>query len=387
VTGATLGVFDHQAQATGVDFTAAAMISAYLTGTAQTLGGGGVTDVAIRAEAQTDIWGITLNDGYTDGRMMFVYNNGPASVFLLKESTSATATDRFYADGNGTYLTLPAGAFTLATYEGSLQRWRLSPWGTINNVGSQSVTGSVSVSGNTKAVGGLTGGNTTLSGAGGSDRLTLKASPGTNVGSLLAWQKSTGAATWTMGNDLAGNGSQDWYLKDNINNLVNLYLNNSATGVSYLSFGASKGGISYDQSKSEFSFFANNTTRLRLSNTAMKISTTSYYFPSLGSPSVNNAGCNGTGAATIQADSSDARGKVTLGTGSTACTMDFTIWDHDNQHNITHAVPICVVNTASTAYDVTVTAVTDHTITFTPSVPGPVTFYYHCDAVLGQGLQ
>ena len=101
-----------------------------------------------------------------------------------------------------------------------------------------------------------------------------------------------------------------------------------------------------------------------------------YYIGAL--PTVGSD-CNGSGAASSDADSNNSRGSIRLGTGSTACTLTFNPpWDV----GVSLGKPICGAWSSVSPNTIAVTAITDHLVTFTPSAGGVQTLYYFCDGIL-----
>ncbi|MDD5251713.1 MAG: tail fiber domain-containing protein [Patescibacteria group bacterium] len=85
--------------------------------------------------------------------------------------------------------------------------------------------------------------------------LTLKATHLTSDYVGVRWTDNADASLWTMGNDYNGDGTQNFWLYDNVNFLDVLYVDQLAT--SYLSFGTTLGGIQYDDVTNKLGLFTN----------------------------------------------------------------------------------------------------------------------------------
>jgi hypothetical protein len=300
-------------------------------------------------------------------------NVGSGNVHFLQENTSATSTDRWMLDANTGYRTLWSGSTVqgmgLAVYDatGPNGRWRFSELTGYNTAGALYVRGN------------LFAGNGVLREAAAYPRLQLSSSTAGNNGSSIRWYNSAGSSLFTMGPDYNGNATADWWMYDNTNGINNVYINN--TGTSYLSFGTSYGGIQYAESSDELALYAAGATRLRLTSGALKISTHPYYQKRASGTTNTSISCEGTGEA-MGTNAMDARGWFTTGTGGSGqydCTMTFGVpWDL----SVNVGVPVCTATTSSPSVSVAVTAIDDHTVTFSLPSPANVTVYYHCDGLL-----
>ncbi len=346
--------------------------------------GATTTILRFNASSQVDLYGIT---GGADGRFLILVNSGSGHVNLHPESSSAgSASDRLYFDSNGAYRVLFGQVgIAFATYDGTTARWRLGLIEGHNSGANKQTNGDHTVTGSLTNNGYLTStgfpaslANTTILGST-TPRLVLKSTHGTSDASTVRWQDNAASTLWSLGSDYNGNGGQDWWLFDNVNSITNLYLKN--TGLSYLSMGDTYGGIQYDNTDMELGLFVDGGVKIRLNEYAWKFDTLPFYTRQTSGSSLPTKGsnCNGSGTATQHADSGDARGSVTLGTGATACTLSF-YHPFDLEQSPANGFPICTANSSTSA--VAITAIDDHSVTFTPSSSGVQTIYYHCDGII-----
>jgi hypothetical protein len=340
----------------------------------------GATTTIVRVNTSSDVYIVGMSGGY-DGRIVMFTNAGTANAYFYHESTSASsANERLMIDANTGYrIMYPGSNSTLgwAVYDATTSRWRFASIAGYNAGGSFAANGSIGATGGGTFGGDIATANATHSSTAGT-RLTLKSLTSGNNGSNIKWQNSSAATLFTMGPDYNANGTNDWFLYDYTNGVTNLYANN--TGTSYLAFGTSFGGLEYAESTDELRLFATGTVRLRLTDDWAKVSAPVFYqrqASGTAKPTLESATC-GVGA-TQHADSTDSRGSVTIASGVTSCKMSFTVpWDIEQSP--ANGFPICTF-TSSTGY-VTVSALTDHYVTFVPSVSGAQTVYYHCDGVI-----
>ncbi len=357
-------------------------------GTPQTVTATGVQTVSlganttiVRFNSSSDIYVVGMDGGY-DGRVVLFINAGAGNALFYNEHTSASSTPaRMLLDSNTGYRTLynnSIGSFGIGTYDNTTQRWRIAILGGFNTGGPLAVNGDFSVAGNAAVVGALSSASAALSNVAGV-LLTLKSLTSGNNGATVRWLNSSGTSLFTMGPDYNGNGGQNFWLYDNVNARTFLYLDN--TGTSYLSFGTSYGGFQYAESTDELGFYASGLTRLRLTGNAFKIGTHPYYQKRTSGTTNTSISCEGSGEA-MGTDAMDARGSFTTGTGGSGqydCTMTFGVpWDL----SVNVGKPICTANTSDPTVNVAVTAIDDHTVTFSLASPANVTVYYHCDGLI-----
>lgn len=349
----------------------------------------GATTTIVRINVASNIT-ISGMDGGADGRVVFFWNVGAGTAWFVHEDTSATSTNRWKVDANTGSRALFGGTegMGVAVYDGTTGRWRFGPLSGYNTGGSLQVNGSFSVY-DWSALGQYA----TVRGPQ-STRLYLTSDGSGDNSSSIRWQNSASTALFTMGPDYWGDGGANWWFYDNTNSLTPLYLDQASDGVSWLSMGASSGGMEWDENDwpsgaatvdGLLRFFANGLYRMTVSDFFVAFNSQPYYQRPGSAPTLDS-NCNGSGTATFARDeSSDARGAITLGTGATACTMNFAIpWDliGGTEPEVREGFPICVANTSTSGRSVAITNITDHLVTFTPSASGATTIYYHCDGVL-----
>jgi hypothetical protein len=348
------------------------------------------TTTIVRVNSASDVFIVGMTGGY-DGRIVFFTTAGAGNAYFYQEhSSAATAADRFMQDANGTggFRVIYNGGkgFGMAIYDGTTQRWRFASMVGFNSGGPLTANGDFVTSGSIQATNGLIAGDTTLR-ANTPTRLILKATHATNDGSTVRWQDKDAANLWSMGNDYWGNGGHDFWLYDSVNNRDHMYL--SPTGTSFLRFGSSWGGMQYEDADNtaggdglgRLSFMTDGYIGADLHDYAWRFHRHVFYtrYNSGSSLPARSANCAGSSTSSAHADSGDERGSVTLGTGATACTLTFAVpWDLDQSP--ANGVPVCTAN-SSVGY-VKVTAIDDHTVTFTPGTTGAQTIYYHCDGII-----
>jgi hypothetical protein len=360
-----------------------------------------ITVLRLSASSSVNVWGIANSQFGQGGRTLFITNVGTANVVLLRESASAAAADRFAFDTALSSITLaPNGVGTaIAFYDIMAHRWRVVPGGNVNTSFSPTITGDLYVSQTASFGSTLTAGNTILTGAGGTNRLTLKSTTSGNGGSTVRWQNSAAATLWSMGPDFLGNGGQNFWLYDNQSSqMTKLYVDNA--GNSYMSFGIDPnllGGIQYTESKAELGFYAadqwhlSSLVRLKMTSAALKIGANPFYMrrststplPTLGS------NCGGSTTASFDTDgfSTDQRGLILLGTNASACTLTFSTRSRLNSSDPNSGFPICTAGSGTVGQSVAVTSATDQAVTFSvsPAVVG-AKLYYRCDNILSPSL-
>ncbi len=348
--------------------------------------GATTTILRFNASSQVDLYGIT---GGADGRFLILVNSGSGHVNLHPESSSAgSASDRLYFDSNGAYRVLFGQVgIAFATYDGTTARWRLGLIEGHNSGANKQTNGDHTVTGSLTNNGYLTStgypaslANTTISGNT-NPRLILKSTHGTTDSSSIRWKDNADGSLWGMGPDVGANGGHNLYLYDYVNSLTTLSVDNA--GVSYLSFGTSYGGMQYDESTDTLGLYANGQVKFRLHDLFLKINGPTFHTREAGGTDKPTKGsnCNGGSSSSQHSDSSDARGSVTLGSSASACTLTFAIpWDIEQSP--ANGFPICVASSSVSGTSIAVTAIDDHSVTFTPSTAGAQTIYYHCDGII-----
>lgn len=78
------------------------------------------TRVKMSATIASHLTGISA--GQTDGRVLFLYNNGGFTITLDHDSASSAAANRFYYN-SATNASLPNFATAILVYDGTLSRW------------------------------------------------------------------------------------------------------------------------------------------------------------------------------------------------------------------------------------------------------------------------
>jgi hypothetical protein len=357
----------------------------------------GASVVRLSASSATDVYG--MSSGFGDvpfGRIKFLLNTGTANLVLYHDSSSASRqSDRFAIDGYGSSLTLaPNGAGgAIAVYDGITLSgglgWRLIPIPSSASI-LKNITGTLSATTTGSFAGTLAAGNSTLSGTGSTTRLALKSTTSGNNSSIVRWKNPGSVNQWSMANDWAGNGGLNWYLRDDASSMYNLYFDDTRTSVSYLNFGTSGSGMRYNESiygigsvhHDLLSFYIANSPRLELHTFGFFVETPTYYQRRSASTPLPTLGANCGG--TLNVNSSDLRGAVTIGAGSSACTLTFAV--PFNLGGANTGTPICTATSSTLGRKIAITAISPSLVTFTLNATGTTTIYYHCDGILSPSI-